>query len=119
MEDPRLVTLKTLNGGAVMELFEEEFSKVMKNIADDNTPAEKIRSINIKISIKPQADRSMASTKVEVSSKIAALKPHESMVEFSFDGRTVEAYVLGALKQPELDGMSQVIPFEQKTSGGR
>lgn len=114
MQNDRLVTLSNLNGGAVLELFEEEFQKALKNIADDNTSATATRTITIKIKMKPMADRGMATTKVEVTSNLAPMNPHESSVTFSFNGRSVEAYVNGPINQPDLDGMTPVIPFEKK-----
>ncbi|MCD1654740.1 hypothetical protein K7J14_08475 [Treponema zuelzerae] len=116
MQNDRLVTLSTLNSGAVLELFEEEFEKALKNIADDNTSPTAVRAITIKIELKPMADRSMATSKVKVSSSLAPMNPHESTVSFAFNGRSVEAYVNGPINQPDLDGINP-IPFERRTVG--
>ncbi|AFG37649.1 hypothetical protein [Spirochaeta africana] len=107
--DQREVTLQTINNGAILDLFSEELDALLENIADDNTDAEKARSITIKVTVKPTKDRAMAETKVEVNSKLAPLKPHESFVLLSSDGRRVKAYTADPGGQPDLPGVGDNI----------
>lgn len=47
------VTLQTLKSGAVIDLFNVEFEKMLANINDENTSPTTSRSITIKIEVKP------------------------------------------------------------------
>ena len=63
--------LPTLAGGAANELFEDELAKVLENIVDPNTDAEAVRTINLRLKIKPAMDRDSASIAFEANSKLA------------------------------------------------
>ena len=41
------VALQTLNGGAVIDLFNAEYEKLLANVNDENTKPEAARSIKI------------------------------------------------------------------------
>lgn len=99
--DYRAVQLENLNSGAIIDLFKEEFQKVLDNIADDNTDPTKPREIKIQVTVKPSKDRAKADTKVRVTSSLAPLKPHESFILLSFDGKKTSAFVTD-INQPEL-----------------
>ena len=86
------VNLSTLNSGAALELFEEEFRKVLVNLSDENTKADATREIKLTIKIKPSKSREVATTQVSVTSKLAPIKPHEASILLSFDGTEVGAY---------------------------
>lgn len=89
----KLVNLETLNSGAVLELFQAEWEKLLENIADPNVKPDAMREIIIKVKVKPTKDRSSANTSVEVKSKLASIMPHESVIVFSNeDGEKVQAY---------------------------
>jgi len=77
-----LVTLASIGDGAVLELFEIEFQKVLKNIADINTNHKKSREINVKIVIQPDEDRDVGQAQIFVSSKLASIKPVKSTIYF-------------------------------------
>lgn len=119
--ESRIVTLDTINSGAVIDLFTEEFDKLLANVADDNTEADKVRSISIKLSVKPSKDRSKADTKVEVTSRLAPLKPHESFIVLSSDGSKVQAFTTSPAKQQELPGVEaeNVRQFPQAAGGSK
>ena len=101
-DDYKLVTIETLNSGAIGELFSEEFAKILANIGDPNTSAQAERSVTITVKVKPNKDRQTAQTAIEVSSKIAKIRPSESFALLSFDGDRVSAYATDP-KQLDLD----------------
>ena len=74
------VTLSTLAKGAVPELFQEELRKVLENIADVNTDAERKREIVIRVSIVPGPERETGQVDVAISSKLAGVKKASSVI---------------------------------------
>jgi hypothetical protein len=66
-----VVTLETIARGAAPELFQEELSKVIKNILDPNTEAEAKRQITLTFTFYPSEDRESCATDVGVSRKDA------------------------------------------------
>ena len=71
----RKVELQTIQNGAVFDLFNEELSKVLLNIEDENTVANQERSITIKIAIKPDKTRRTGEVKTQVSATLLTAKP--------------------------------------------
>jgi hypothetical protein len=98
------VDLQSLNNGAVADLFEEELRRVLENIADPNTKAETPREITIKVKIKPNDERSSATTEVKSSSKLAPIKPHEHFMVFGNEGGRLTAYTADPRQQELIDG---------------
>ena len=47
------VSLQTLNGGAVIDLFNVEYEKLLANVNDENTKPEATRSIKIELKAYP------------------------------------------------------------------
>lgn len=68
------VTLGTIGGGALPELFEAELTRVLANITDPNTDAKAKRSIALSVTFKPNADRDEAEIAVSCSAKLAGIK---------------------------------------------
>lgn len=77
-----LVTLASIANGAAMELFEHELKRVIANIWDVNTSPKKKRQILIKVDIQPSETREIGYYNVEVSAKLASVKPVESTMYF-------------------------------------
>lgn len=67
------VTLDTIGGGALSELFAAELGRILDNIADPNTDAEKKRAITIAVTFKPTRDRDVANVELTCSSKLAGI----------------------------------------------
>lgn len=67
------VTLDTIGGGALPELFTREMTRVLENIADPNTEASAKRTITVQISFKAKNDREMADVDIICSSKLAPI----------------------------------------------
>lgn len=108
MKDSRLesISIENINDGAVSELFEEEWHKVIKNIADLNTKPDAVREITIKVKIKPDKTRRTAISTILVESKLPPLKPHESFVFFEKTQEGLTAYPDDP-RQPTLEGIEQ------------
>lgn len=90
--DYKKVDLTTINSGAAIEQFEEEFQKVLENIADPNTDPEKVREVRLVLKLKPSKDRSTATTQITATAKLAPAQPHESFVVLDHDGGQISAY---------------------------
>jgi hypothetical protein len=109
-----VVTLETVGGGAAGELFAREFEKVLANIQDPNTDAQAVREVNVKVRIKPGADRESSDTYVIVTSKLAGIKPvKRTMYLATRNGKLVATEF--DPKQPGLfdAGGSEVLPINR------
>ena len=76
------VTLFTLAGGALGELFDREMERVSADILDLNTEAEAVRTITIKVKIKPDKDRGFGYAGMFISSTLGAPKGVGSTMYF-------------------------------------
>jgi hypothetical protein len=72
------LTLDNLASGAAEERFQYEMDKVLANIADRNTDPEAKRKITLEIVFAPMGDREVIGLAVNVTSKLAGLKPVSS-----------------------------------------
>lgn len=75
------LTLSNLGQGAAEELFKEELRRVLANILDPNTKATTVRSIQLKLTFKPNDDRDAANMVIAVDSKLAPVKPFDSTID--------------------------------------
>jgi hypothetical protein len=73
------VTLATLAGGALPELFAEELARVLANLADPNMGSA-ARAITLTVTFKPNRDRDAAEVSVACSSKLAGTLGVETKV---------------------------------------
>ena len=104
-----VVSLEDVNNGAIGDLFNNEFKKLLNNLADENTNWKTGREINIKLKVKLNSEtRDMASTFVEVSSKLAPPKPSEATVHLDTDGRNVMAFSRQEADQYELPNIIDI-----------
>jgi len=74
------VTLDTIGGGALSELFEAELARVLANIADPNTDQASKRVITIQVAFKPNRDRDSADVDLKCQSKLAGIQTVSSVV---------------------------------------
>jgi hypothetical protein len=65
------LNISEVGNGAIQELFNHEMAKVLHNIQDVNTDPRKLRSITIKVTFQPSADRNAAALDIDVTSKLA------------------------------------------------
>jgi len=96
------INLDTLNSGAVKELFDVEWQKLLDNINDQNTKPDAARKVTIEIVVKPTKDRRNASSTVSVTTKLAAIIPHEASIVIGMEDGKVSAYTFDP-KQQSLD----------------
>ncbi len=68
------LSLDTLAGGAVPEKFAHQLRIILENILDPNTEAEAKRTIEIKVTFRPDEDRQRIDTDVDFKAKLAPLK---------------------------------------------
>ena len=68
------VSLATLKGGAVEEVFQHVLGQVLENLADVNVETKKTREITIKIKLLPSEDREMVGVDVSITSKVPSVK---------------------------------------------
>jgi len=114
-----MVTLATIANGAALELFERELSRVIENIADVNTDWKAKREIHLKVTIMPDEGRGLAVTALQVTSKLAGVKPVATVVYFGRkDGQPVA--VTHDFAQPNMfeDRRSTVVPLHAVTGNG-
>lgn len=67
------VTLETIGGGALSELFAAELARVLANIADPNTDTGTKRTITLAVTFKPNRDRDVADVELKCGSKLAGI----------------------------------------------
>ena len=67
------VTLETIGGGALCELFDAELARILSNITDPNTDTTSKRVMTIQIKFKPNRDRDIADVDIACSSKLAGI----------------------------------------------
>lgn len=92
MDSKKAVALDNLNAGAIGELFDVEFQKLLDNIDDYNTKPDAPREIVIKVRVVPDKTRKVATSRVEVSAKLAKPQPHESFLFFERKEGKITAY---------------------------
>lgn len=67
------VTLDSIAGGALVELFQAELSRVLDNITDINTDPAQKRTITITVEMKASTKRDAVETVVKCNSKLAGI----------------------------------------------
>ena len=111
------VDLVTMQRGVVIDMFNEEFEKVLNNIADDNVEPDAVRDITIKLQIKPDKTRKTAATKVDVNSKLAPVKSSDGMLFIGMEENKPVAYE-DDCRQEDLQDASGASIFKMARAGG-
>lgn len=101
--DPTELTLTSICGGAVPEVFEREFRELLRNIHDPNTVAEKVRTITIKFAVKPTEDRSQAAIDFTCKASLQPVKVVKGQFFLSRHSGQLKAYAVD-LRQGALFG---------------
>jgi hypothetical protein len=68
------VTLETIGGGVLAELFDLELTRILANIVDPNTVAEQKRTMTLKLSFSPGPKRDVSDVAITVEAKLASVR---------------------------------------------
>lgn len=101
------VALQTLKSGAVIDLFNAEYEKVLANIDDVNTKPNATRSIKIELKLTPDESRKVANIQIAASSRLAPTMPAKTIVYFGCENGQLAAY--------EDDPRQQALDFKAGT----
>ena len=88
----RKVTLETICGGGLPELFQRELNDVMANIADVNTDPKKPRRITITVEVHPGPDRTNCNLELGITSKTVPVVKVMGSLYISKKGEKFEGY---------------------------
>ncbi len=72
------ITLGTVGGGALAELFQAELARVLQNIADPNTKATAKRVVKMEVAFKPNKERSASEITLKCVSVLAGIETVDS-----------------------------------------
>lgn len=108
------VTLDTLGGGALAELFSEDLARVLANINDPNTDEKAKRSITMTVTFTPNKDRDQADISIFCSAKLAGIPKVSSQV---FIGRQAGKLVAVEHNPKQSDLFDQPKPTLAASSG--
>jgi hypothetical protein len=100
--DYKQITLETLNSGAIIDLFDVEWRKLLNNMQDPNTKPDAVRKVKIEIAVKPSKDRQNASTSVSVKASLSDVVPHVASIVIGVKNGEAQAYAFDP-KQISLD----------------
>lgn len=79
MSTKEMVTLDNLGGGAASEMFQESLKKIIENVVNPNTKPDAVRTITLKMKVKPgKNDRSLCTVELSCDEKLAAVMPFET-----------------------------------------
>ena len=112
------ITLTNLGGGAAVEKFDEELQRVLDNIVDPNTQAESVRSITLKVTIKPDNTRQVGTVLISSVAKLAPDKEYETTCALgAVNGKGVARELREQGSLFDLDGADNVVGIDQAGGG--
>lgn len=114
------LSIANVCSGAVAELFQRELDRVLANIADVNTPADKTRKIQLTFVIHPYEDRAGAEIEFGCTSQLAPVERVEGRIFIGRrDGKLVavphDPRQPGLFTQPE-EQSDKVTPISSATA---
>lgn len=80
IEPPITINIGNIADGAVIEAFQIELDRIVRNIVDPNTAATKKRSILLQIDFHPKDDRTQLGVEFNCTAKLAPMAPSTSRV---------------------------------------
>lgn len=106
------VTLESIGGGALPELFQRELQAVLLNMADHNAECKVKRKIVIEIGFVPTAQRDACAVEMKCVSKLAAVVPQITQLLLGQEGSKQVAYEQRLTERPLFnDHGDSVIPI--------
>lgn len=107
--------LEEFAGGKLSVQLNKVLEKVTENIQDPNTDAQKVRKINVSISLRPNDERNFVSTTVETKLSLAPELGATTALSMGRDLRTGEVEAIEIFNQiPGQMSVNDVIDQEEK-----
>lgn len=82
--------LESIANGALQELFQRAYGKVLLNMKDPNTSYKEARKIVITLTFRENEERNLADMHVHVDTKLATIRPVQTKIAFDRNLRTGE-----------------------------
>lgn len=98
------VSLASMSEGAAIERFDEALDEVLRNVLDPNTDARAKRSVTLKVTITPEADRSFGKVEIDCWPTLAK---NQGIMTQVFIGRSRT----GEIGAYEVNQVQQELPF--------
>jgi len=112
MEQQNQVSLTRLAKGAIEERIDLEVSKIIDNIQDPNTRADKKRTLTITIDFIPNAERNHVTLNTVVKSKLESTNSIQTALAVGFDKVTGEQMAVELV--PNIPGQIDMNGNEQE-----
>lgn len=107
--------LEEFAGGKLSVQLNKALEKVTENIQDPNTDAQKVRKINVSISLRPNDERNFVSTTVEMKLSLAPELGATTALSMGRDLRTGEVEAIEIFNQiPGQMSVNDVIDQEEE-----
>ena len=85
IEAPITINIGNVCDGAAVDAFEKKLAEVLRNICDLGTPATAVRTITLKVRLKPREDRVQINTEFTCEAKLASFEPKTSRIFVAAD----------------------------------
>lgn len=114
MARTEMVTLENIGGGAASEMFQACLEKIIENIVNPNTKPDAVRSITLKMKVKPgKKDRSLCTVELACDEKLAPVMPFETAMFVGMDHGVAAATEYAPQQQTLFDQSQQ----QEKATG--
>lgn len=109
------INLEQFAGGKLSEQLNKALEKITENVQDPNTDAQKVRKINVSISLRPNDERNFVSTTVETKLSLAPELGATTALSMGRDLRTGEVEAIEIFNQiPGQMSVNDVIDQEEE-----
>ena len=109
------INLEKIAGGKLSVQLNKALEKITENVQDPNTDAQKVRKINVSISLRPNDERNFVSTTVETKLSLAPELGATTALSMGRDLRTGEVEAIEIFNQiPGQMSVNDVIDQEEE-----
>ena len=109
------INLEQFAGGKLSVQLNKALEKITENVQDPNTDAQKVRKINVSISLRPNEERNFVSTTVETKLSLAPELGATTALSMGRDLRTGEVEAIEIFNQiPGQMSVNDVIDQEEE-----
>ena len=109
------INLEQFAGGKLSVQLNKALEKITENVQDPNTDAQKVRKINVSISLRPNDERNFVSTTVETKLSLAPELGATTALSMGRDLRTGEVEAIEVFNQiPGQMSVNDVIDQEEE-----